>query len=89
VEAGESFTITNRGKPIADLVPSRSTSRLRCQTAIANQEYAEDVQDSLLEANAWVPNLWHLEATNVLLAAEKRGGQTLQSRSRINIPFGK
>ena len=24
VEAGEAFTITNRGKPIADLIPSRA-----------------------------------------------------------------
>ena len=24
VEAGECFTITNRGKPVADLIPSRS-----------------------------------------------------------------
>jgi prevent-host-death family protein len=36
VEAGEAFTITNRGKPIADLVPSRSGSRLKAGAAIAN-----------------------------------------------------
>lgn len=36
VQAGESFTITNRGKPIADLVPSRSDSRLKAQAAINN-----------------------------------------------------
>ncbi|UYM18071.1 type II toxin-antitoxin system Phd/YefM family antitoxin [Endozoicomonas euniceicola] len=36
VEAGESFTITNRGKPIADLIPSRAKSRLKAQSAIAN-----------------------------------------------------
>ena len=36
VEAGESFTITNRGKPIADMVPSRTGSRLKAQAAIAN-----------------------------------------------------
>ena len=40
VEAGERFTITNRGKPVADLIPSRSAD---------------------------LPNLWHLEAGNVLL----------------------
>jgi len=36
VEAGESFTITNRGKPIAEIVPSRATSRLKCKAAISN-----------------------------------------------------
>ena len=36
VEAGERFTITNRGKPVADLVPSRSSCDLRAQSAIAN-----------------------------------------------------
>ena len=36
VEAGERFTITNRGKPIADLIPSRSGSDHRIGGAIAN-----------------------------------------------------
>lgn len=36
VEAGECFTITNRGKPVADLVPSRFNSDLRVESAIAN-----------------------------------------------------
>lgn len=36
VEAGESFTITNRGKPIADVVPSRTGNRLKAQSAIDN-----------------------------------------------------
>ena len=51
VEAGESFTITNRGKPIADLVPSRATSKLRCKTAIANIKKAKkhEVSDSDLK----------------------------------------
>ena len=39
----------------------------------SDQKYAETVLNSLVEANALVPNLWHLEATNVLLGAEKRG----------------
>jgi prevent-host-death family protein len=34
VEAGEAFTITNRGRPIADLVPSRSGRRIKSQAAI-------------------------------------------------------
>lgn len=36
VESGETFTITNRGKPIADLTPSRSGSRMKTQNAIRN-----------------------------------------------------
>jgi len=38
----------------------------------SDQKYAESVLKSLAEANALVPNLWHLEAANVLLGAEKR-----------------
>jgi predicted nucleic acid-binding protein len=37
-----------------------------------DQNYAEVVLKSLLETDALVPNLWHLEAANVLLGAEKR-----------------
>jgi prevent-host-death family protein len=36
VEAGECFTITNRGKPVADLIRSRSGSDHRVESAIAN-----------------------------------------------------
>jgi prevent-host-death family protein len=36
VEAGEAFTITNRGKPIADVIPSRSNDRVKTEAAIAN-----------------------------------------------------
>jgi prevent-host-death family protein len=36
VENGETFTITNRGKPIADLTPSRQNERLKTQAAIDN-----------------------------------------------------
>tara|TARA_R110001592_G_scaffold346310_2_gene638826 strand:- start:7728 stop:8171 length:444 start_codon:yes stop_codon:yes gene_type:complete len=38
----------------------------------SDQVYAVSVLKSLAEADAFVPNLWHLEATNVLLGAEKR-----------------
>jgi prevent-host-death family protein len=34
VEKGESFTITKRGRPIADLVPSRAGYRQRAKSAI-------------------------------------------------------
>ncbi len=36
VEAGESFTITNRGKPVAELIPSRSGEERQIESAIAN-----------------------------------------------------
>ncbi len=36
VASGESFTITNRGKPVADIVPSRTGSRSKAQVAITN-----------------------------------------------------
>ena len=38
----------------------------------SDQKYAEAVLKSMLEVDVLVPNLWHLEATNVLLGAEKR-----------------
>ncbi len=36
VEAGESFTITNRGRAIADIVPSQTGNRLRAKSAVEN-----------------------------------------------------
>jgi len=36
VEAGESFTITNRGKPVADVIPSLNDNRLKTQATIDN-----------------------------------------------------
>jgi predicted nucleic acid-binding protein len=39
----------------------------------SDQAYAELVLQSLVEAEAVVPHLWHLEAANVLLNAEKHG----------------
>ncbi len=39
----------------------------------ADQRYAEKVLLSLENVETLVPNLWHLEASNVLLSAEKAG----------------
>ncbi|MCB1675393.1 MAG: type II toxin-antitoxin system prevent-host-death family antitoxin [Halioglobus sp.] len=36
VEAGESFTITNRGKPVAEIIPTRSSRQRQVETAITN-----------------------------------------------------
>jgi len=34
VESGEAFTITNRGKAVADLIPSREKNRDRARNAV-------------------------------------------------------
>ena len=39
----------------------------------ADQKYAERVLITLSDVDTIVPNLWHLEASNVLIGAEKRG----------------
>jgi len=36
VESGETITITNRGKPVADIIPSRSNDRIKAKAAINN-----------------------------------------------------
>jgi predicted nucleic acid-binding protein len=38
-----------------------------------DQVYAEAVLKSMVESDAVVPHLWHLEAANVMLSAEKQG----------------
>jgi predicted nucleic acid-binding protein len=51
----------------------------------SDQKYAEKVLKSLSEHDAVVPNLWHLEACNVVLGAEKRGEITVgESEKFIN-----
>lgn len=42
----------------------------------SDQDYAEAVLKSMADADALVPNLWHLEAINVLLGAEKHEDTT-------------
>lgn len=53
VRAGESFTITLRGKPVADLVPSRAASRQKTAAAIENilriRETVAPISDDRLE----------------------------------------
>ncbi len=56
VEAGETFTITNRGKAVADLIPSKSSSREKAKQAIGNllkmakKTASDDVLQSLKES---------------------------------------
>jgi len=51
VEAGEAFTITNRGKPVADLIPSNSDKIAKSRSAINNILKAKKhfVSDELLD----------------------------------------
>jgi predicted nucleic acid-binding protein len=52
-------------------------------TKAADQKYAEAVLQSLSGADALVPSLWHLEAVNVLLCAEKRSETTPAGMERF------
>ena len=45
---------------------------LLASNKVSDQRYAESVLKSLVSAEAVVPNLWHLEAANVLLGATNR-----------------
>jgi predicted nucleic acid-binding protein len=58
----------------------------------ADQDYAEAVLRSMLDATALVPQLWHLEAANVLLTAEQCGELTTAATDSfmvelINLPI--
>jgi predicted nucleic acid-binding protein len=48
-----------------------------------DQKYSESVLQSLTYSNAFVPNLCHLEAVNVLLGAEKMGDTSLGEVERF------
>ena len=56
VEGGEAFTITNRGKPVADLVPSRAGHQQKTEAAINNilkakkHKVSDNVLDDLKES---------------------------------------
>ena len=40
---------------------------------VSDQKYAANVLKALSDNDALVPNLWHLETSNVIVSAEKRG----------------
>jgi len=52
---------------------------LDCSVALAwcledeSNEYADNLLDLLIDQQAIVPSLWHLEVMNVLLMAQRRG----------------
>lgn len=49
----------------------------------SDQRYADEVLISLGNADALVPNLWHLEAANVLLGAERKGNTSIGEVERF------
>ncbi len=65
---------------MTDFVLDNSVSMrwLLASTKPADQSYAESVLGTLTDMEALVPDLWHLEAINVCLGAEKRGDTTSQ-----------
>lgn len=50
VEAGESFTVTRNGKPVADLVPHRPATKRR---SIPTAEVAALLADTPVDVEAW------------------------------------
>ncbi|KAA0446220.1 MAG: type II toxin-antitoxin system VapC family toxin [Candidatus Thioglobus sp.] len=62
---------------------------LDCSVALAwcladeQSDYADKVLDLLMQQQAIVPSLWHLEIANVLLMAQKRGRVTQQNSATI------
>ncbi len=52
---------------------------------VSDQRYAESVLISLANADALVPNLWHLEAANVLLGASNRGDIEISDLERFTV----
>jgi predicted nucleic acid-binding protein len=51
----------------------------------SDQRYAESVLESLTNAEALVPNLWHLEAANVLLSATNRNDIEVSAVERFTV----
>lgn len=49
----------------------------------ADQKYAIATLESLANANALVPTLWHLEAANVLLGARNKGQLSVADMERF------
>lgn len=54
----------------------------------ADQRYAELVLKSMVDTKAIVPNLWHLEAANVLLHATNRKEIEISAIERFTVQLG-
>jgi len=58
---------------------------LLASNKVSDQRYAESVLRSLANAEAVVPNLWHLEAANVLLSAANRKELEISAVERFTV----
>ena len=58
---------------------------LLASNKVSDQRYAESVLKSLVNAEALVPNLWHLEAANVLLGATNRKDIEISEVERFTV----
>jgi predicted nucleic acid-binding protein len=58
---------------------------LLASSKASDQKYAETVLKSLAHAEAIVPNLWHLEAANVLLGATNRKEIEISAVERFTV----
>jgi predicted nucleic acid-binding protein len=58
---------------------------LLASNKVSDQRYAESVLRSLANAEAVVPNLWHLEAANVLLSAANRKELEISAIERFTV----
>ena len=70
---------------MTDFVLDNSVSMrwLLASEKASDQRYAENVLESMRDADALTPNLWHLEAISVLIGAEKRGEISLGEIERF------
>jgi len=58
---------------------------LLASNKVSDQRYAESVLRSLANAEAVVPNLWHLEAANVLLSAANHKELEISAVERFTV----
>ena len=70
---------------MTDFVLDNSVSMrwLLASEKASDQKYSENVLESMRNVDALTPNLWHLEAINVLTGAEKRGEVSLGEIERF------
>ena len=70
---------------MTDFVLDNSVSMrwLLASEKASDQKYSVNVLESMRNVDALTPNLWHLEAINVLIGAEKRGEVSLGEIERF------
>ena len=70
---------------MTDFVLDNSVSMrwLLASEKASDQKYSVNVLESMRNVDALTPNLWHLEAINILIGAEKRGEVSLGEIERF------